>query len=77
MLDGWKRFQVVGKDGKKHFFEPKVAAKKFRDGPDAAKGAVVSFGPDHPKHKLNRREHGWNKGRHPRSGWQGKSKKAA
>lgn len=65
-------FEVVGKDGKKRFFDYKTPAKAFRNSPEAAKGATVKYGPDHEQHPSNRREAGWNKGKHPKQGWQGK-----
>jgi hypothetical protein len=61
-------FAVENKDGNKEYFDYKMIAKKYRDKliGDGFKAAHVTFGPDHPQHKANRKAPSWNKGRHPK-----------
>jgi hypothetical protein len=70
MNGGNRLFAVEGPKSKK-YFDLKGAAKKHRDKliSQGVKDAHVTYGPDHPKHKANRKPTSWNKGKHPKKGW--------
>ena len=73
---GNRLFAVADASGQKQFFDLKGTAKLYRNSliVGGFKAAHVTYGPDHPNHKAMRRHAGWNKGRHPKANWQGKSK---